>query len=224
MGPTLPCTHLDHHPSSKKPRSNPGVQALPGDCPGLCSRHWVPGKHPLPGIFSVFPKQTFLLTPSWYAPLLCLFSQCIHEDWEQEQRKLQVLPLLMKLWAGPEEKRRAPATLWSLSSRASGPWDHGLCENGHFSSVYFCVLSNSRFPGPCLATGRYLLSGLCLWGLGFPGGSVGKKSACSARDPGLIPGWGRSPGDGNGNPLQYSCLENSMDRHGVTKSWTRLSD
>ena len=40
----------------------------------------------------------------------------------------------------------------------------------------------------------------------------GKESACNAGDPGLIPGSGRSPGVGNGNPLQYSCLENSMDR------------
>ena len=55
----------------------------------------------------------------------------------------------------------------------------------------------------------------------------GKESARSARDPGLIPGSGRSPGEGNGNPLQCSCLENSMGRgdwrdtvHGVKKSWT----
>ena len=60
--------------------------------------------------------------------------------------------------------------------------------------------------------------------------SVGKLSACNAGDPGLIPGLGRSPGEGNGNPLQYSGLENPMDRgawratvHGVTKSQTRLS-
>ena len=59
---------------------------------------------------------------------------------------------------------------------------------------------------------------------GFPHSSVGKSSACNARDPGLISGWGRSPGVGNGNPLQYSCLENPMDRgawqatvHGVTR-------
>ena len=61
----------------------------------------------------------------------------------------------------------------------------------------------------------------------FPGGSAGKESACNAGDPGLIPGLGRSPGAGNGNPLQYSCLENPMDRearwaivHGVAKSRT----
>ena len=62
--------------------------------------------------------------------------------------------------------------------------------------------------------------------MGFPGGSTGKESACNARDSGSIPGLGRSPGEGNSYPLQYSVLENSMDCivHGVTKSQTRLSD
>ena len=65
---------------------------------------------------------------------------------------------------------------------------------------------------------------------GFPGGSDGKDSACNAGDPGSIPGLGRSPGEGNGNPLQFFCLENSMDRgdygttvHEVTKNQTQLS-
>ena len=65
--------------------------------------------------------------------------------------------------------------------------------------------------------------------MGFPGGSNGKQSACNAGDPGSIPGLGKSPGEGQGNPFHYSCLENSMDRgawqatvHGVTKSRTRL--
>ena len=48
--------------------------------------------------------------------------------------------------------------------------------------------------------------------MGFPHSSVGKESACNARDPGLIPGSGRSPGERNGNLLQYPCLENLMDR------------
>ena len=48
--------------------------------------------------------------------------------------------------------------------------------------------------------------------MGFPAGLDGKESACNAGDVGLIHGWGRSPGEGNDNPLQYSCLENSMDR------------
>ena len=50
-----------------------------------------------------------------------------------------------------------------------------------------------------------------MWGLGFPDGSDGKESVCIAGDPGSIPGLGRSLGEGNGNPLQYSFLENSMD-------------
>ena len=60
----------------------------------------------------------------------------------------------------------------------------------------------------------------------FPGGSAGKESACSVGDLGLIPGLGRSPGEGSGYPLQYSVLENSMNGIvlGVAKSQTRLSD
>ena len=65
---------------------------------------------------------------------------------------------------------------------------------------------------------------------GFPGGSDGKASACNAGDPGSVLGSGRSPGEGNGNPLQYSCLENSKDGgawwatvHGVPESQTQLS-
>ena len=63
--------------------------------------------------------------------------------------------------------------------------------------------------------------------LGFPGSSDGKASAYNAEDLSSIPGSGRSPGDGSGNPLQYLCLENPMDQgawwatvHGVTKSQT----
>ena len=61
---------------------------------------------------------------------------------------------------------------------------------------------------------------------GFPGGSDGKESAHNAGDLDSVPAPGRSPGEENGNPLQYSCLENSMDRgacqatiHGIAKSW-----
>ena len=70
--------------------------------------------------------------------------------------------------------------------------------------------------------------------LGFPSGTVVKNlptSAEDARDVGLIPGSGRSPGEGNGNPLQNSCLENPMDRgawwatvHGMAKGWTQRND
>ena len=65
--------------------------------------------------------------------------------------------------------------------------------------------------------------------MGFPYSSIGKESSCNAGDLGSIPGLGRSPGEENGNPLQYSCLENFMDRgakwatdHGIAKSWTQL--
>ena len=70
---------------------------------------------------------------------------------------------------------------------------------------------------------------LLIWG--FPGGSDGIKSASKAGDLSSIPGLGRSPEEGSGNPLQYSCLENSMDReawraivHGVSKSRTGLNN
>ena len=66
---------------------------------------------------------------------------------------------------------------------------------------------------------------------GFPGGPVVKNPPANAGDSGSIPGWGRSPGEGNGNPLQYSCLGNPMDRRdwgatviGSQKSWTQLSN
>ena len=72
---------------------------------------------------------------------------------------------------------------------------------------------------------------LSLQRTGFPCGSAGKESACNEGDHGSVAGSGRSPGGGHGNPLQYSCLENPMDRgpwraavHGVTKSRTRLSN
>ena len=73
-------------------------------------------------------------------------------------------------------------------------------------------LEKGRLPTPVL--------------LGFPGGSAGKESARNGRDLGSIPGLGRSPGEGNSYPLQYSGVENSMDCivHGVTKSHTWLSD
>ena len=66
---------------------------------------------------------------------------------------------------------------------------------------------------------------------GFPRSWHGKESARNVGDPGSVPRWGRSPGEGNGYPLQYSCLENPMDRgawwataHAVVKNWTQLSD
>ena len=89
-----------------------------------------------------------------------------------------------------------------------------------------CALKGVEQESPTRAQQPDLACTLFLF-LSFPGGSDGKESAWNAGDPGSIPGLGRSPGEGNGCPLQYSCLENSTDRgawrttvHGVAKSQT----
>ena len=89
---------------------------------------------------------------------------------------------------------------------------------------------NSIMPLPLYFSSLDLLLRTVSDILDFPGGSDGKASAYNVGDPGSIPGSGRSPGEGNGNPLSYSCLENPMDGgawwatvHGVPKSQTRLS-
>ena len=82
------------------------------------------------------------------------------------------------------------------------------CDIFSYEDIYlYCILLMTTlyytgFPGVSGFPG----------GLGFPGGSDGKASAYNAGDLGSIPGLGRSPGEGNGNPLQYSCLKNPMDR------------
>ena len=88
--------------------------------------------------------------------------------------------------------------------------------------VTVCILRFCSTPGD--SRGKPFGSPLAYQG--FPGGSAGKEFACNAGDLGLIPELGRSPREGKGNPLQYSCLENSMDCivYGVAKSWTHLSD
>ena len=94
--------------------------------------------------------------------------------------------------------------------------------------VYLVPFDESEFSLINLLFLLYWSTWLLLyWSMGFPG----EESACSSRDLGLIPESGRCPGEGNGNPPQYSCLENSMDRralqaifHGGLKSQTRLSD
>ena len=88
------------------------------------------------------------------------------------------------------------------------------------------------FQARVLELGAIAFSELAIfqYKIGFPGDSAGKES-CYAGDLGLIPGLGRFPGEGNGKPFQYSCLENPMDRgawwaavHGVAKSQARLND
>ena len=100
-------------------------------------------------------------------------------------------------------------------------YDHHLSSHpiGYGMACTQCPLSSMSFKWKVLS------------GMGFPGGSEGKASACNAGDLGLIPGWRRSPGEGNGNLLQYPCLKNPMDGeawwatvHAITKSWIQLSN
>ena len=102
--------------------------------------------------------------------------------------------------------------------------------NGH--NAYFLIVRNSFQEK---STSQKMIWGMIMWGeiiffyvipfvSGFPHSSVGRESACNAGNLGSIPGLGRSPGEGNGNPLQYSCLEKLMDRgawwaivHGVAR-------
>ena len=113
---------------------------------------------------------------------------------------------------------------WSKVDLASLPFIHLVIL------TYLEVMSAGWLNKLSLA--YILLSTTIIWH-GFPGGSVVKNlpaNAGDARDVCSIPGWGRFPGEGNGTPLQYSCLENSMNRgawratvHGVTKSQTGLN-
>ena len=125
-------------------------------------------------------------------------------------------------------------------------WYHGVRSGeGHCSPLHYSCLENPMDRGAWGATvhgggrsGTLLRQltlhsyrqGVCYKEEGFPSGSHGKESACKAGDPGSIPASGRSPGGGNGYPLQCSCLEDSMDRgawwatvHGVAERQTRLS-
>ena len=106
---------------------------------------------------------------------------------------------------------------WIIQSAAWTDLLSGEQKGTLASPAFFECFSDWKFPLP--------LDG------GFPGGSDSKASVRNAGDPGLIAGSGRSPGEGNGNPLQYSYLENSTDGgawwatvHGAAKSRTRLSD
>ena len=89
----------------------------------------------------------------------------------------------------------------------------------------------TRTAAPSLLVSRWLCPLSVLLSKGLPGGSNSKESACRVGDPGSVRRSGRSPGEGNNNPLQYSCLENPLDSgvwrptvHGVAKCWTHLNN
>ena len=92
--------------------------------------------------------------------------------------------------------------------------------NGFVADLILLVFKNSRFLSLRPSFLFLFFFNVLLWYFQrFPGSSAGKESTCNAGDPSLIPGLGGSPGDGKGHPLQYSGLENSMDRtvHGVVE-------
>ena len=109
------------------------------------------------------------------------------------------------------------------------PLEKGMATH---SSIFAWRIPWTEEPGGLQSLGHKLLDmteQLTLWR--YSGGTDNKESACNVRDLGSIPGSGRCPGEENGNPLQYSCLGNSMDRgawwvtaHRVTKSQTQLSN
>ena len=127
-------------------------------------------------------------------------------------------------------------TTWEGMSSKLFDWDPGLERNrGGWEDLDASCGSQL----PCLFTYSHIIIEGVSTGLGpqnsvlpnwgCPGGSDNKESSCNAGDPGSIPGSGRSPGEGNSNPFQYSCLENPLDReawwatvHGVATSQTRL--
>ena len=173
-------------------------------------------------LFNLFSSKvvTFVLFGS-HGWMFCRLLQCFHYFFPVLAGvggRFWNLPLLGKFavfnYKGDlrEDRVRAPCSPSALPCprQASGlghkqpqPFSSFLCKYYHF---------------PCASQ--------CL-----PGASDSKESTCNVGDLGIIPGLGRSPGQVRGNPLQYSCLENPMDRgawqatvRGVTQSWTRLSD
>ena len=113
-------------------------------------------------------------------------------------------------------------TEWSTCYDVGEPWEH--YAKLKTPNVKGCMLHDSFTQNVQNRQIHRVIN------MGFPGGSDSKESTCNARDPALILGLGRSPGEGNGYPFQYSSLENSMDRrawqatvHGVSKSQTQLS-
>ena len=110
------------------------------------------------------------------------------------------------------------ASLFKVSALFPVEVDRGT----HQQDLLLFYLAMQSFKIDLRPIWKYWLR-LCASSMGFPGGSAGKESACNAGDLGLIPGLGRSLGEGKGYPLQYSGLENSMDYlvHGVAKSQKR---
>ena len=151
--------------------------------------------------------------------------QRIHYLTESFGKLADVLGWLKKfIWAFP----------WNVTEKLEWPFcqlcKYCCCCSVAKSCLILCYPMSCSMPGFPVLHCLQEFAQTCVHWVSI-GGSDDKEFACNAGDAGLITGSGRSPREENGNPLQYSCLENSMDRgtwwatvHGVTKSWIRLSD
>ena len=163
---------------------------------------------------------------AWDLPLSCMDFPVV--AWGQQLKPAGSVVLRHMGSLFPDQGSEPPPLHWKVNSQP-------LYHQGRTWRKFFLLVlgrekkkqrnySGDRVPAG-LECGIKVLAASAEF-LGFPGGSAGKESACSVGALGLIPGLGRSPGEGKGYPLQYSGLENSMDCivHGVAKSRTRLSD
>ena len=160
------------------------------------------------GIIQCFPNSGMYVPYS--CCFLCFHTICLIYFFKSTY---SFFLFLLKCFQKPHNNSQQKTSLFHIRCFPSGSTGKGpTCSAGDPGSipVWEDPLEEERLPTP----------------VGFPCGLAGKESACSAGDPGLILGLERSPGEGNGYPLQYSGLEISMDRifHGVVKSWTQLSD
>ena len=149
-----------------------------------------------------------------------------------------IVPLSLTLSIWSESSSVVSGSLWPQGLYS--PWNSPGQNTGVGSLSLLQGMVSTQGSNPGLPLCRQILYQLSHEGspyththnyIQFPDSSDGKQSNCNAGDVDSIPGLGRSPGEGNGNPFQYSCLENSMDRgawraivHRIAKSQTRLRD
>ena len=175
---------------------------------------WWPGFSPLPAVSAPQLRETWT-----HGAVRGKTLRMLHSDQGLEIPTMSAIPLSTD-WSHSEDEHAAHRLFVSLApaTESLDPNSPDLPKLRIFAAS-FCYLV-------CIQS--FLLSDY--W-QGFPGGLMGKESACSVGEPCSIPGLGRCPGKGNGKPLQYSCLENPVDGgawlatvHGVAKSRARLSN
>ena len=157
-----------------------------------------------------------------------------YTEWSKSERKtIQCInAYIYRIWASlvAQSVKNLPAVqeTWVRSLGQEGPLEKEMTTH---SSILAWRIPWMEEPGGLQSMRSQRVGHNWVTSLHFTCSSVGKEFSCSIRDLGLIPGLGRSPGEGNDNPLQYPCLENLMDTgdwwavvHGVAKSRARLSN